>query len=122
MARRVLVVDDEESTRLLLGRILEALPGLETTLADSGEAALKMLAERPFDLILLDLMMPGIGGIEALTRIRSSKANKKTPVIVVSVIADTPTKNVCRSMGVVEYIVKPIERQTLLRAVEGALA
>ena len=122
MARRILIVDDEESTRLLLGRVLEAIPGLETTLADSGEAALKMLAERPFDLILLDLMMPGIGGIEALTRIRGSKANKKTPVIVVSVIADTPTKNVCRSMGVVEYIVKPIERQTLLRAVEGALA
>ena len=122
MARRVLIVDDEESTRLLLGRILEAIPDLEATLADSGEAALKMLAERPFDLILLDLMMPGIGGIEALTRIRNSKANKKTPVIVVSVLADTPTKNVCRSMGVVEYIVKPIERPALLKAVQGALA
>ena len=122
MARRVLIVDDEESTRLLLGRILESIPGLEATLADSGEAALKMLAERPFDLILLDLMMPGIGGIEALTRIRNSKANQKTPVIVVSVLADTPTKNVCRSMGVVEYIVKPIERQVLVKAVEGALA
>jgi CheY-like chemotaxis protein len=122
MARRVLIVDDEESTRLLLGRILESIPGLEATLADSGEAALKMLAERPFDLILLDLMMPGIGGIEALTRIRTSKANQKTPVIVVSVLADTPTKNVCRSMGVVEYIVKPIERQVLVKAVEGALA
>jgi len=122
MARRVLIVDDEESTRLLLGRILESIPGLEATLADSGEAALKMLAERPFDLILLDLMMPGIGGIEALTRIRNSKANQKTPVIVVSVLADAPTKNVCRSMGVVEYIVKPIERQALVKAVEGALA
>ncbi len=122
MARRVLVVDDEESTRLLLGRILEAVPDLETTLAESGEVALKLLAERPFDLILLDLMMPGIGGIEALTRIRNSKANKKTPVIVVSVLADTPTKNVCRSMGVVEYIVKPIERQALIKAVQGALA
>ena len=122
MARRVLIVDDEESTRLLLGRILESIPGLDTTLADSGEAALKMLAERPFDLILLDLMMPGIGGIEALTRIRNSKANQKTPVIVVSVLADAPTKNVCRSMGVVEYIVKPIERQALVKAVEGALA
>ena len=122
MARRVLIVDDEESTRLLLGRILEAIPDLETTLADSGETALKLLAERPFDLILLDLMMPGIGGIEALTRIRDSKANKQTPVIVVSVLADAPTKNVCRSMGVVEYLVKPIERQRLVEAVAGALA
>jgi len=122
VARRILIVDDEESTRLLLGRILEAVTDLETTLADSGESALKLLAERPFDLILLDLLMPGIGGIEALTRIRTSKANQKTPVIVVSVLADTPTKNVCRSMGVVEYIVKPIERQVLVKAVEGALA
>jgi CheY-like chemotaxis protein len=122
VARRVLIVDDEESTRLLLARILEAVPDLQATLADSGEAALKLLGEQPFDLILLDLLMPGIGGIEALTRIRTSKANKKTPVIVVSVIADAPTKNVCRSMGVVEYVVKPIERPVLLRAVQGALA
>jgi DNA-binding response OmpR family regulator len=122
VAKRVLIVDDEESTRLLLGRILEAIPGLESTLADSGEAALKLLAERPFDLIVLDLMMPGIGGIEALTRIRSSRANKKTPVIVVSVLADPDTKVVCRSMGVVEYIVKPIERQSFLRSVQAVLA
>ena len=121
MAKRVLIVDDEESTRLLLGRILEAIPGLQSTLADSGESALKLLAERPFDLILLDLMMPGIGGIAALTRIRESKANKNTPVIVVSVLADPSTKNVCRSMGVVEYIVKPIERQSFLKTVQGAL-
>ncbi len=121
MAKRVLIVDDEESTRLLLGRILEAVPGLESTLADSGETALKLLADRPFDLILLDLMMPGIGGIAALTRIRESKANKNTPVIVVSVLADPSTKNVCRSMGVVDYIVKPIERQSFLKTVQGAL-
>jgi CheY-like chemotaxis protein len=122
VARRVLIVDDEESTRLLLRRILEAIPDLETTLAEDGKQALALLAERPFDLVLLDLLMPGMGGIQALTRMRQSSANKQTPVIVVSVIADAETKIVCQSMGVVEYLVKPIERQPLLRAVEGALA
>jgi CheY-like chemotaxis protein len=122
VAKRVLIVDDEESTRLLLGRILESVPGLESTLAEDGKQALELLAGRPFDLVLLDLLMPGIGGIQALTKMRASSANKRTPVIVVSVIADAETKIVCQSMGVVDYIVKPIERQALIRAVEGALA
>jgi len=120
--KRVLIVDDDESTRLLLERLLEAIPDLEATLAGDGKEALKLLAERSFDLVLLDLLMPGMGGIQALTRMRASAANRQTPVIVVSVMADADTKVVCQSMGVVEYIVKPIERKSLIRAVEGALA
>jgi CheY-like chemotaxis protein len=121
-AKRVLIVDDEESTRLLLERILESVPGLQMTLAGDGEEALRLLAGRSFDLILLDLLMPGIGGIEALTRMRGSAANRTTPVIVVSMLADAETKVVCQSMGVVDYLVKPIQRQALISSVKGALA
>jgi diguanylate cyclase len=120
-AKSVLIVDDEESMRLLLERMVQSIPGVSTTVADRGEQALRLLAERPFDLILLDLLMPGIGGIEALTRMRTSSANRDTPVIVVSVLADPDTQVVCRSMGVVDYIVKPIERQSFLRTVQNAL-
>ena len=120
--KRVLIVDDDESTRLLLERILEAVPGLEATLAGDGREALELLGGRPFDLVLLDLLMPGMGGIQALTRMRESPANRKTPVIIVSVMADADTKVVCQSMGVVEYIVKPIERKSLVKAAQTALA
>lgn len=107
--------------RLLLRRILEAIPGLESTLADGGQETLRLVADRSYDLILLDLLMPGVGGIEVLTRIRNSPANKATPVIIVSVMADPHTQIACRSLGVSDYVVKPVERQALLRAVQGVL-
>jgi len=120
--KRVLIIDDEESLRLLIERILQSLPGLEATLADGGERTLELIAGRAYDLILLDLLMPGLGGLELLRRIRASAANKATPVIVVSVVSDAATKVVCRSLGVADYVVKPVEREALLRAVKAALA
>ena len=119
--KRVLIVDDEESIRLLLRRILESNPELEMTLAGSGDEAMELTADRAYDLILLDLLMPGKGGIEVLTRIRGGSANRKTPVITVSVLADPQTRMVCQSMGVSAYLVKPIDREAVLQAVKGAL-
>lgn len=119
--KRVLIIDDEESLRLLIARIVESIPGLEATLADGGAGTLELLGER-FDLILLDLLMPGLGGLEILRRIRESGANQATPVIVVSVVADQPTKTVCMSMGVADYVVKPVNREALARSVKAALA
>ena len=119
--KQVLIVDDEESMRLLIRRILESIPGLEFTLADGGNASLSLVADHSYDLILLDLLMPGVGGIEVLTRIRNSKANKTTPVIIASVMADQHTQIACRSLGVSDYVVKPIERQALLKAVKSVI-
>jgi CheY-like chemotaxis protein len=120
--KRVLIVDDEESIRLLLRRILESNPGLEMTLAGSGDEAMELTADRAYDLILLDLLMPGKGGIEVLTRIRGGSANRKTPVIIVSVLADPQTRMVCQSMGVSGYLVKPIDREAVIQAVNGVIA
>lgn len=119
--RRILVVDDEESIRLLMRRILESLPALEVTLADGCEEALQLAAGRTYDLILLDLLMPGVGGIEVLRRIRSSPPNNATPVIIVSVMSDQATKIVCKSLGASLYVVKPIDRNALLAAVNAQL-
>ena len=119
--RRVLIVDDDESIRLLLRRILESIPALDSTLADGCEEALQLAAERAYDLILLDLLMPGIGGIEVLNRIRNLPLNKKTAVIIVSVLADSDTMIVCKSLGVSDYLVKPISRNAVLAAVNAQL-
>ena len=120
-ARRILIVDDEESMRLLMRRILEAIPALEFTLADGSEEGLRLAAGRVYDLILLDLLMPGIDGIEVLNRMRQSPLNKATAVIIVSMISDPDTKIVCESLGVQDYVVKPIDRNALLAAVKGQL-
>ena len=118
---RILIIDDDESMRLLLRRILESNPSLELTLADGCQEALALAAEHTYDLILLDLLMPGIGGIEVLSRIRNSSPNKATPVIIVSVMSDPDTKIVCKSLGVSDYVVKPIERNAVLAAVNFQL-
>lgn len=119
--RRILIVDDEESIRLLLGRIIESIPALEVTLADGCESALQRTAELTYDLILLDLLMPGVGGIEVLSRIRGSSLNKATPVIIISVLSDQATKIVCKSLGASDYVVKPIDRNAVLAAVKAQL-
>jgi DNA-binding response OmpR family regulator len=121
-SKRVLIVDDEESIRLLLNRIVESIPGVGITLAGSCEEALQLAGSRGYDLILLDLLMPGIGGIEVLTRIRASSPNANTPVIIISVMSDQDTRIVCRSLGASDYIVKPIVRSSVVAAVNAQLA
>jgi DNA-binding response OmpR family regulator len=120
--KRVLIVDDEESMRLLLGRTVEAVPDVEIALAGTCEEALHLAGSRAYDVILLDLLMPGVGGIEVLKAIRgASSRNRETPVIIVSVMADEDTKIVCRSLGIGDYVVKPIVRETLVAAVRAQL-
>ena len=119
---RVLIVDDEESMRLLLGRTVEAVPNVEITLAGTCEEALHLAGSRAYQLILLDLLMPGIGGIAVLKAIRGTSLNRTTPVFIVTVMADEDTKNVCRSLGISDYIVKPIVRESLAAAVTAQLA
>ena len=120
-AKRILIVEDDESSRILLERILESVPTLDVTLADDGDAAVSLAGKERYDLILLDLLMPGMGGIEVLGRIRGGSPNSKTPVIIVSVMDDAPTKIACESLGVSDYIVKPIRRDAVIAAVKGAI-
>ena len=119
--RRVLIVDDDESIRLLLRRILESNPAIETTLAEGCNEALQLATEQVFHLILLDLLMPGVGGIEVLNQIRKSSLNTTTPVIIISVMSDQSTKIVCRSLGARDYLVKPIDRHAVLAAVAAQI-
>ena len=117
----MLIIDDEESMRLLLGRVLQTIPALEITLADGPDEAMDRIAERPYDLVLLDLLMPIEGSIQFLTRLRDMPSTRSTPVIIVSAVSDPETRTVCQSMGVSDYVVKPIDRQALLVAVRKQL-
>ena len=120
--RKVLIVDDEESMLLLLERFVGSLQGLEISTAGSCDEAVLKVGSRQYDLILLDLLMPGIGGLEVLKIVRTSVANRKTPVIVVSMLTDPDTVIVCRSLGIDEYIVKPVVREKLIAAVAAQFA
>ncbi|MDH3319277.1 MAG: response regulator, partial [Betaproteobacteria bacterium] len=82
--RNVLIVDDDESTRLLIGRIVTQELEAQVTLAGTCEQALRLAEATVFDVILLDLLMPGIGGYEVLRLMRERGVNRATPILVVS--------------------------------------
>jgi DNA-binding response OmpR family regulator len=119
---RVLIVDDEESTRLLLAKILTRELRCEVVLTGTCEQALKLAGNYAYDAILLDLMMPGIGGVEVLKRLRASSPNIATPVIVVSVLSDQTTMDLCLAVGANAYLVKPVERHSLVNTVKAQIA
>jgi CheY-like chemotaxis protein len=80
---RVLIVDDEESTRLLLASMLSKDLGVDPQLAGTCEQAVRLAGNYAYDAILLDLLMPGIGGQAVLAEIRQATPNAGTPVIIV---------------------------------------
>jgi CheY-like chemotaxis protein len=119
---RVLIVDDEESTRLLLARLLSAELGVDAQLAGTREQALRLAETTSYDAILLDLLMPGIGGFAVLNEIRASPANAATPVIIVSVVAEQETIDRCLAAGASAYHVKPVRRAELIETVKAQVA
>jgi len=108
--------------RLFLARILARSLKLEVTLAGTCEQALRLAGNYAYDAILLDLLMPGVGGFEVLKEIRLNSANRVTPVIIVSVIAEQSMRERCMAAGANSYIVKPPERNALLAAVKAQIA
>ncbi|MGE5849806.1 MAG: sigma-54-dependent transcriptional regulator [Candidatus Methylomirabilota bacterium] len=112
---RVLVVDDERPTRLLLEKELPRA-GYIVTSAESGEGALEQVRMKDFDVILLDLKMPGIGGMEALRRIRESGAAGE--VVILTGHPDVDSAITAMKLGAYDYLTKPfklVELEELLR-------
>ncbi len=120
--RNVLIVDDEESMRLFIARILTTVLKVEATLAGTCEQALRLAGNNAYDAILLDLLMPGIGGFEVLKEIRRASPNMASPVIIVSALADKTTQDRCMQAGANAYVVKPVERNSLAATVKALIA
>jgi CheY-like chemotaxis protein len=119
---RVLIIDDEESTRLLLARYLSKDLKIEAQLAGTCEQALRFAGDYAYDAILLDLLMPGIGGLEVLREIRSASPNAATPVVMISVVSDQETIERCLAAGASAYHVKPVRRAEIVASIQGQLA
>ncbi|MEX2197842.1 MAG: response regulator [Burkholderiales bacterium] len=119
---RLLIVDDEESMRLLLARLATKGLKAEVQLAGTCEQALRLARNYAYDAILLDLMMPGIGGFEVLKEIRASSANMSAPILIVSALEDMQTNDRCIAAGASGFLVKPVEQKALVLAVKSLLA
>jgi CheY-like chemotaxis protein len=116
----ILVVDDDADIRALIEAVLET-DGHEITLAADGKEALNKLKRRPYDLVLLDIMMPTMSGYEVLEQIRAMPSRASTPVVVVTAKHD-PT-GVMREVqgGALDHIAKPFLPEELEEVVARAL-
>jgi CheY-like chemotaxis protein len=121
MARRVLVVEDEPENRLLLGMVLTA-EGYEVVETEDGPSALRALAQQLPDVILLDVMMPGMNGYAVFERLREDPRTKPIPVIMLTALAQRADVERAVELGVEGYVTKPFEPSELLHAIEQALA
>ena len=118
---RILIADDEESLRLLMADALSKELKVEVQLAGTCEQALRLAETQHYDAILLDLMMPGIGGFGVLHAVRRSGPNVKTPVIIVSMVSDKDAIERCLAAGANSYLPKPVKRAELAKAVKTYL-
>src|SRR2546423_9586046 len=116
----ILVVDDDNDIRTLIETVLEA-GGHEVTLAASGQEALNKLKRRPYELVVLDIMMPTMSGYEVLEQIRAMPSRAQTPVIVVTAKHDP--SGVMREVkgGAIDHLAKPFLPEELEEVVERAL-
>lgn len=114
----LLVVDDDEANRDMLSRRLERL-GYQVAVAQDGREALAMVAGEPFDLILLDIVMPELNGYEVLQCLKASEQLRHIPVVVLSASDEIDSAVRCIELGAEDYLPKPIDA-VLLRARIGA--
>lgn len=120
MAKRILVVDDDENIRSLERTILEQ-QGFEVVTAGGGDEALVLLAREDFDLLLLDVMMPGKDGFEVCRQIKQSPRTRLLPVVFLTAKGGGEALAEGFESGAVMYINKPFTARKLLAVVNTML-
>jgi DNA-binding NtrC family response regulator len=115
---RILVIDDEESIRELLKDFLES-KGADVAAVSNGETGLNLLKEEKFDLFLLDLMMPGMSGLDVLREVASEKID--VPSIVITAHATVQTAVEAMKLGAFDYITKPFNLEEFYISIKRAL-
>ncbi|WP_414718499.1 response regulator [Trichlorobacter sp.] len=117
----ILIVDDSAAMRSLLVSTLETLGNLAIVQAPNGFEALRMLPREQVDLILTDINMPDINGLELLSFIRNNPIYKDVPVVVISTEGSRKDIEKGLSLGANEYLVKPFQPEQLLEIVKRFL-
>ena len=120
MGARIMTVDDSRAFRMMLGENLRRA-GYEIVEAADGEEALEKLKESAVDMVITDLTMPEMDGIELVRRIRSRPEYTELPIILLTTESQGDKKEEGRTAGATGWMVKPFEPETLLSVVRGLL-
>jgi two-component system, chemotaxis family, chemotaxis protein CheY len=117
----VLVVDDSKVIREMIVACLRGHGGLSFTHASSGLEAIEKLSLKPFDLMVLDLNMPDIGGLEVLEFVRGQDKLRTLPILVVTTRGDDASRKRALDAGATRYMTKPFTPEDLLAEVRSLL-
>ncbi len=116
MARTILIVDDNETNLRLIGAVLRTR-GYTLREATSGEAALASLAEMLPDMVLMDVQMPGLSGLDVVREIRAMPGGAHLPVIAITAMAMKGDRETVLAAGFTDYLAKPYRTADVLNAV-----
>jgi two-component system chemotaxis response regulator CheY len=117
--KNLLYVDDDQSMRALIALVLGKHYALE--LANDGCMALQALQSRPFDLVISDINMPNMDGLQLLAAIRATTEYRHLPVLLMSAETDELIKQHSKQLGATGWISKPFNPEKLLKAIEKVL-
>lgn len=117
---QILIVEDEPDSALFFRALLES-EGLNAEVCSDGETALERLASADFDLVLLDLILPGLSGWEVLSQIKDDGRLRYVPVVVLSALNDKPSALKALDLGAEDFLTKPVDVDNLLSRVRVML-
>jgi len=116
MGRTILIVDDNETNLRLIGAVLRTR-GYTLREAMTGEMALAIVAETPLDMVLLDVQMPGLSGLDVVRQIRAIPAHRALPVIAITAMAMKGDREAVLAAGFTDYLAKPYRTADVLALV-----
>jgi DNA-binding response OmpR family regulator len=114
------VVDDNEMNRDMLGRRLQR-QGYRVTMAVDGRQALEFIKQEPFDLVLLDKMLPVMNGYEVLEHLKADQSLSHIPVIITTALDESDGKAKCMELGAEDYLTKPFNPVILKSRISDCL-
>ncbi len=120
-AEKILIVEDDASIREILSLLLETRGFSQVEAVGTGTAALERASETAFDLVLLDLTLPDVDGLDVCRRLRTTALNATTPTIMLTARGEETDVVVGLEAGAVDYVVKPFNNQTLLARIRAQL-
>ncbi|OJH39817.1 response regulator [Cystobacter ferrugineus] len=113
MTSKILIVEDSKASRELISATVESIPGLEAIATSSGLEALKLLPQHTFALIITDINMPDINGLELIRFVKTHPSLRDTPLFIVSTEGREKDRDRGLALGAAEYLVKPFSPQSL---------
>ena len=119
--RSILIVEDSSTTRALIKAIIEEMGDFQTVEAHSGFDALKLLPTQEFDLIITDINMPDINGLELINFVKNSPKYRDLPLIIVSTERSEEDKERGMALGAVAYITKPFNAKELQEVIKQVI-